>query len=205
MHIEDSALEGYYFSMLLALNQLTRSGMMPNAFEPTDCSYDKAFIRHFHCALALESAGFHREAYLTYLVACECLLKDLYVLARSKLIQRDLAWAELLKGSRGAKKKPFDWQSLRADHFGHELPTLVIIIKSLYLELNKPLQTHLQASIRFQRLAGAIDNQFDWIAARYQDPLTVSRPWDLKCAELNSALVDFVRNDLVSIFPGGIA
>lgn len=190
--------------MTLKLKDLNREALK-NAessyiFDLDQPSYDKAFLKHIQCAQALYKASLFRESYLTYLLALECLLKDIFCLARDKMFGPDPRLSQPILLICSADEKPQERStklidSLKAYHFGHNLPLLNATIKKLFPEIENETG-------RFAKLSIAADDKLKMESERYKDPDEFnSAYWEEKTTKIDAALKMFVKSDLNNIYP----
>lgn len=167
------------------------------SFDEDKPSYEKAFYRHKKCAEVLYEATLFRESYLTYLLALECLLKDIYYLTSAMIFGPDPIKSQaaiLVTSKRDGKNKTSLSDHVNAQKFSHSLAVLLQTIKDLFPELDK------QDPPRFNALVVATDAKLDWARERYQDPAARTEDWSEKCQKFQKALAAFLTEDLKGLY-----
>lgn len=192
--------------MELKIRELDRSLLIEvqknMVFDEDNPTFNKAFERHLKCSDILFNATFFREAYLSYLLSLECLLKDIFVLARAKVYGPDpmKSPAAIILISQKSNQKDIGKKDLsnllKASKFNHDLASLIKLTKELFPEFDK------QQPPTFATLVKATKVSLNWTTERYQDPENNKENWQKDCEEMRNALYDFIESDLKSLYPG---
>ncbi|MGY3805360.1 hypothetical protein ACWNT8_14950 [Pigmentibacter ruber] len=148
----------------------------------------KAYKSHKKAAICLFNANLFRDAYLSLIIASECLLKGIFNSLKVYLFGTvdDKKQSRIMIESIYKKQRE---EFLSVKEFKHDLILLISTIKDLFSEFDKG-----KYSDHYVKFTNAIDAKINWQEERYTDPNYYGKEtkriidWQMKSKELLESL-----------------